>query len=228
MSFIVISSERFAEHQTPPGHPECPERAEVMDVVASEWRRRGGEGVAPREATREQLARVHGGEYLRRIAETAGSAIALDPDTYTSPETYEIALLAAGAGGGGGGGGVGGGPKGGAGGGAGGAAATSGRGRWFARQAITPSTTARWGSAFTTTSLSRRRMRRHLGPGGTPSSTTTSITATVLSTRSSTIAMCSTCRRTSTRITRGPARSTRSASDPAPATRSTCRSTPEP
>jgi len=97
MSFIVISSERFAEHQTPPGHPECPERAEVMDAVASEWRRQGGEVVAPREATREQLARVHGSEYLRRISETAGSAIALDPDTYTSPETYEIALLAAGA-----------------------------------------------------------------------------------------------------------------------------------
>jgi acetoin utilization deacetylase AcuC-like enzyme len=97
MSFIVISSERFAEHQTPPGHPECPERAEVMDVVASEWRGKGGEVVAPREATREQLARVHGSEYLRRISETAGSAIALDPDTYTSPETYEIALLAAGA-----------------------------------------------------------------------------------------------------------------------------------
>src|SRR5438067_2401877 len=51
MSLIVISSERFAEHQTPPGHPECPERAEVMDVVASEWRRRGGEVVAPRDAT---------------------------------------------------------------------------------------------------------------------------------------------------------------------------------
>jgi acetoin utilization deacetylase AcuC-like enzyme len=97
MSFILISSERFAEHQTPPGHPECPERAEVMDVVASEWRRQGGEVVAPREATREQLGRVHGSEYLRRISETAGSAIALDPDTYTSPETYEIALLAAGA-----------------------------------------------------------------------------------------------------------------------------------
>jgi acetoin utilization deacetylase AcuC-like enzyme len=97
MSFIVISTERFAEHQTPPGHPECPERAEVMDVVANEWRRKGGEVVAPREATREQLARVHGSEYLRRISETAGGAVALDPDTYTSPETYEIALLAAGA-----------------------------------------------------------------------------------------------------------------------------------
>ena len=30
MAVILISSERFAEHQTPPGHPERPERAEVM------------------------------------------------------------------------------------------------------------------------------------------------------------------------------------------------------
>jgi acetoin utilization deacetylase AcuC-like enzyme len=97
MSLIVVSSDRFAEHQTPPGHPESPERAGVMDVVADEWRRRKGEIVAPREATREQLARVHDPEYLKRIAETAGIAIALDPDTYTSPETCDIARLAAGA-----------------------------------------------------------------------------------------------------------------------------------
>ena len=51
MALIVISSERFAEHQTPPGHPECPERADVMDVIASEWRRQGGEVVAPPLAT---------------------------------------------------------------------------------------------------------------------------------------------------------------------------------
>jgi acetoin utilization deacetylase AcuC-like enzyme len=97
MSLIVVSSERFAEHQTPPGHPESPERADVMDVVASEWRRRNGEIVSPREATHEQLARVHDQDYLRRISETAGTAMALDPDTYTSPETYEIARRAAGA-----------------------------------------------------------------------------------------------------------------------------------
>src|SRR4029079_14705196 len=97
MGLIVVSSERFAEHQTPPGHPESPERADVMDVVANEWRRRRGEVVAPREATREQLARVHAADYLKQIPETAGTAMALDPDTYTSPETYEIARLAAGA-----------------------------------------------------------------------------------------------------------------------------------
>ena len=97
MPLIVVSSERFAEHVTPPGHPESPERAEVMDVVAAEWRERGGEVVAPRSASREQLARVHSPEHLRRMAETTGVAVALDPDTYTSPETYEIALLSAGA-----------------------------------------------------------------------------------------------------------------------------------
>jgi acetoin utilization deacetylase AcuC-like enzyme len=97
MSLILIASERFADHLTPPGHPESPERAEIMNVIAREWRDRGGEVVAPRAATREQLARVHDTEYLRRIEETAGQSVALDSDTYTSPETYEIALLAAGA-----------------------------------------------------------------------------------------------------------------------------------
>ena len=97
MPLVLISSDRFAEHQTPPGHPERPERAQVMDGVAARWRGRGGEVVAPREATREQLARVHDADYLRRISETAGRAVALDPDTYTSPESYEIALCAAGA-----------------------------------------------------------------------------------------------------------------------------------
>ena len=82
---------------TPPGHPERPERAEAMDVIAARWRERGIEVVAPSPATRDQLLRVHDAEYLRRISETAGRAVALDPDTYTSPESYEIALLAAGA-----------------------------------------------------------------------------------------------------------------------------------
>ena len=98
MSLILISSDRFSEHQMPPGHPERSERAEVMAVVASRWRARGGDVAAPHAATTEQLARVHTAEYIAFIAETAGRAVALDSDTYTSPESHEIALLAAGAG----------------------------------------------------------------------------------------------------------------------------------
>ena len=97
MSVILIHTERFVEHQTPPGHPERPERAEVMDAVAAGWRDRGTEIVAPRAATSEQLARVHSRDYLRRLSETSLKSQQLDPDTYTSPESHEIALLAAGA-----------------------------------------------------------------------------------------------------------------------------------
>ena len=97
MPLILISSPRFAEHQTPPGHPERPERAQVMNAVAARWRSQGGEVVAPREATHEQLERVHDPHYVQRISELRDRAVALDPDTYTSPESYEVALLAAGA-----------------------------------------------------------------------------------------------------------------------------------
>ncbi|MGH9141929.1 MAG: histone deacetylase family protein, partial [Vicinamibacterales bacterium] len=97
MSVILIHSDRFVEHQTPPGHPERPERAEVMDAVAARWRERGTEIVAPRAATSEQLARVHDRAYLARIAATSLKSQQLDPDTYTSPESHEVALLAAGA-----------------------------------------------------------------------------------------------------------------------------------
>jgi acetoin utilization deacetylase AcuC-like enzyme len=97
MPLTVISSERFADHQTPPGHPERVERAAIMNAVAAQARARGYEVTAPHPATTEQLARVHAPEYIARIAGTGGRAVALDPDTYTSPESHGIALLAAGA-----------------------------------------------------------------------------------------------------------------------------------
>ena len=98
MSVILIHTERFVDHEPPPGHPERPERAETMEVVANRWRERGVEVVAPRAATHEQLARVHTDQHLQTVAATRGRAVQLDPDTFTSPDTYEIALLAAGAG----------------------------------------------------------------------------------------------------------------------------------
>jgi acetoin utilization deacetylase AcuC-like enzyme len=98
MALTIISSDRFAEHQTPPGHPERSERAEVMEAVASRWRTRGGEVTAPHVAGSDHLSRVHTPEYIASIAATAGRAVALDPDTFTSAESYGVALLAAGAG----------------------------------------------------------------------------------------------------------------------------------
>ncbi|HET7619936.1 MAG TPA: histone deacetylase, partial [Vicinamibacterales bacterium] len=94
---LLITSPRFEEHTTPPGHPERPDRAHVFDAVAARWRERGGRTVAPRPATVEELARVHDETYIESIQKTTARAVALDPDTFTSPESYEIARLAAGA-----------------------------------------------------------------------------------------------------------------------------------
>jgi acetoin utilization deacetylase AcuC-like enzyme len=97
MPLTLFNTERFADHENPPGHPERPERAEVLEAAAARWRDRGVEVVAPREATHEQLARVHSEEYLAMILKTRGQARQLDPDTYTSADSQEVALLAAGA-----------------------------------------------------------------------------------------------------------------------------------
>ncbi len=97
MALAIFTSDRFADHLTPAGHPERVERAEVMQMVASEFRRRGGSVLEPRPARDEELARIHDPAYLGVIRETAGRAVALDRDTFTSPDSFDIALLAAGA-----------------------------------------------------------------------------------------------------------------------------------
>ena len=94
---LLISSTRFQEHTTPPGHPERPERAEVFDRIAAAWRERGGRVVEPRPATRDELLRVHDEAYVASIDALDGRAAMLDPDTFTSPESVEVARLAAGA-----------------------------------------------------------------------------------------------------------------------------------
>jgi acetoin utilization deacetylase AcuC-like enzyme len=94
---LLITSPRFEEHVTPPGHPERMERAHVFDVVADRWRTQGVRTATPRAATREELARVHTAEHLGTIEATARRAVMLDADTFTSPDSYDVALLAAGA-----------------------------------------------------------------------------------------------------------------------------------
>jgi acetoin utilization deacetylase AcuC-like enzyme len=88
---LLISSKRFQEHTTPP------ERAEVFDRIAGAWRERGGRVIEPREATPEELLRVHDEAYVASIEALDGRAAMLDPDTFTSPESVGIARLAAGA-----------------------------------------------------------------------------------------------------------------------------------
>jgi acetoin utilization deacetylase AcuC-like enzyme len=97
MTLSIVASPRFADHLTPPGHPERVERHAVMQVVAAEFSQSGGSVLQPRPASHEELTRIHDESYVTFIRETAGRAIALDPDTFTSPDTYDVACLGAGA-----------------------------------------------------------------------------------------------------------------------------------
>jgi acetoin utilization deacetylase AcuC-like enzyme len=97
VALTLFTSDRFADHLTPPGHPERVERAEVMQVVASEFRRHGGAVVEPLPLPQDELTRIHDRDYVALVRETSGRAVAFDPDTFTSPETYDVARVAAGA-----------------------------------------------------------------------------------------------------------------------------------
>jgi acetoin utilization deacetylase AcuC-like enzyme len=94
---LIVSSERFGDHLTPPGHPESPERADVFAFVAANLRAAGAEVVEPRAATFDELLRVHTAAHVEAIEGTRGRASMVDADTFTSPDTAEVARLAAGA-----------------------------------------------------------------------------------------------------------------------------------
>ena len=94
---LLISSPRFQDHIPPPGHPERPERAHVFDAVSTRWLQKGGRVAQPRSATQQELERAHTREHIATIQRTAGRAVVLDPDTFTSTDSETVALLAAGA-----------------------------------------------------------------------------------------------------------------------------------
>jgi acetoin utilization deacetylase AcuC-like enzyme len=93
----IFFSPDFHAHTPPPGHPERPERADVFNAVAKAFAGGGGAVESPRAATAAEITRVHTSDYLVLIGATAGRPLMLDPDTFTSPRSYELALLAAGA-----------------------------------------------------------------------------------------------------------------------------------
>jgi acetoin utilization deacetylase AcuC-like enzyme len=97
MDLIIVSTPAFRDHTPPSHHPERPERADVFDVVADAFAARGGRVVAPRLASRDDLRRIHSAEHLARLDAVRGRAAMLDADTFTSPESIDLAELAAGA-----------------------------------------------------------------------------------------------------------------------------------
>jgi acetoin utilization deacetylase AcuC-like enzyme len=91
---LLVRDPRFREHVPRGSHPECPERLLAIDAALARI-----EGVAelePRPASDEELLRAHGPAHLEALRAVEGRSAQLDPDTYTSPRSYEVARLAAG------------------------------------------------------------------------------------------------------------------------------------
>ena len=97
MSTIVLTDERFLDHDPGPGHVESPAR---LDAIMSEIGRAPIDDVTvetPRAATDEEIEAVHPRAYRELLAGFAGRYATLDPDTGVSPGSWEAATLAAGA-----------------------------------------------------------------------------------------------------------------------------------
>jgi acetoin utilization deacetylase AcuC-like enzyme len=89
----------FAEHLPPPGHDE---RCERLSAAQHGFERSRAAHVAlrlcARDASLGEIGRVHTAAFIEQVLRTRGRSGFLDPDTYHSAASLEVALRASGAG----------------------------------------------------------------------------------------------------------------------------------
>ena len=96
--FQIYRSDRFLEHDPGWDHPEHAGRLRAIHKALDAAPIAGAIELAPKSADPRLLTHVHTSSHLRIVASTAGrEAIQLDADTMTSADSYDAALLAAGA-----------------------------------------------------------------------------------------------------------------------------------
>lgn len=90
-----IYDDIFLKHETPPGHPESPERlVAIIETLKKTDLWNQLIHIKPRKADEKDILRVHTKEYLDKIRTFTGY---FDSDTYISKNSFEVALFAAGA-----------------------------------------------------------------------------------------------------------------------------------
>ena len=97
MNVGIVRDEIFLEHITDDYHPENPNRLKYIYTMLNGIDKEGITYASPRAATHDEIALIHDHAYIDSIAATEGKLQRrLDPDTVTSPRSYEAACLAAG------------------------------------------------------------------------------------------------------------------------------------
>jgi len=94
----VVRHDSYKEHLADYPHVESPQRLQVIyDMVDGSDMAEKLVTIPPRPATHEELAWIHSESHIKRVAATDGKPHAsLDPDTQTTPQSYNAAKLAAG------------------------------------------------------------------------------------------------------------------------------------
>lgn len=94
----IVKDHRYMQHRMGDFHPESPQRLEVIyDMIEDRDLKGYVEEIPVRRAEPDEILAVHSADYVSLIASTDGKEYTyLDPDTQTSPGSYEAALLAAG------------------------------------------------------------------------------------------------------------------------------------
>jgi len=97
MNLGIVRDERYLAHITDDYHPEHPNRLRSIYAMLDSLSKEGMTYIAPRLASHDEIALNHSPAYIGSIASTEGKIQRrLDPDTVTSPGSYESALLAVG------------------------------------------------------------------------------------------------------------------------------------
>jgi acetoin utilization deacetylase AcuC-like enzyme len=88
----------FDQHLSPAGHPERPARlSAARQGVEACPEAAGAIRLEARDATLDELGRVHTPEYLAQLEQVSGKSGYLDTDTFHSPRSVEAARRASGA-----------------------------------------------------------------------------------------------------------------------------------
>jgi acetoin utilization deacetylase AcuC-like enzyme len=96
-STLLLTDPLFLRHEPGPEHPERPARLESILHRLQQQPVAGTRWESPRPATEEELAAVHTPRLRERLRRLRGQEAELDADTRTSPDSYDAAVLAAGA-----------------------------------------------------------------------------------------------------------------------------------
>ena len=93
----VVTDRRYLRHFAGRGHPERPERLSAMIDMAEAMAGSEVALIAPRAAERDEIALCHDPAFIEEVERTRQfDRFAFDADTYTSRDSFDAAVLAAG------------------------------------------------------------------------------------------------------------------------------------